>query len=144
MVSNSERGKTFQVACAKALGLALGRDFGLEVPIAIGPGKPHFFDLATREQDVVAECKAFGFTASGNNPSAKLATLREATAYLRAVAGDALRLLVVKRAPHPTRGETLGRYFVRLNVNHLDRITVLEMPKEGGDLECLYGQFKAA
>ena len=72
MVSNTERGKAFQIVCAKALGLAVGRSFDLEVPIAIGPGKPHFFDLATREQDVVVECKAFGFTASGNNPSAKI------------------------------------------------------------------------
>ena len=60
------------------------------------------------------------------------------------MSGDALRLLIVKRAPHPTRGETLGSYFVRLNVNPLDRITVLEMPEDGGDLECLYGQFNAA
>ena len=138
-ISNTERGKAFQILSAKALKLALSRDFDLEVPISIGPGKPHSFDLATRERDIVVECKAFGFTASGNIPSAKITTLREATAYLRAVKGDVRRLLVVKRAPHPTRVETLGRYFVRLNINHLDRITVLEMPEDGGTLENLHG-----
>jgi hypothetical protein len=141
MPSHTERGKAFQVLCAKALRQALNRDFDLEVPISIGPGKPHFFDLATPERDIIVECKAFTFTASGNNPSAKITTLREAASYLRAVKGDVQRLLIVKRAPHPKRGETLGRYFVRLNINHLDRVTVLEMPESGGDLQCIHGTF---
>ncbi len=76
MLSNAERGKAFQIVCAKALRRALGRDFDLEVPIAIGPGKPHFFDLATRERKIIVECKAFGFMASGNTPSAKLTTAK--------------------------------------------------------------------
>lgn len=61
--------------------------------------------------------------------------------YLRAVEGEALRLLIVKHAPHPKRKETLGQYFVRLNINHLDRVTVLEMPEAGGDLVCIHGHF---
>jgi hypothetical protein len=141
MPSHTERGKAFQVLCADALRRALNREFDLEVPISIGPGKPHYFDLATPQRDIVAECKAFAFTASGNIPSAKITTLREATMYLRAVQGDPQRLLIVKRDPHPKSGETLGRYFVRLNVNHLDRVVVLEMPEPGGDLVCLHGNF---
>jgi len=74
MLSNTERGKAFQLLCRDALARALSRDFDLEVPIQIGSGKPHFFDLATREHDIVAECKAFAFTAAGNNPSAKITT----------------------------------------------------------------------
>lgn len=139
MISNTQRGKAFQAASAEALRHALGRDFNLEVPISIGPGRPHYFDLATPERDIIVECKAFGFTESGNIPSAKISTLREATAYLRAATGDACRLLVVKRATRPKHSETLGRYFVRLNINHLARITVLEMPEEGGVLECVHG-----
>ncbi|HUA00447.1 MAG TPA: hypothetical protein VMB02_08965 [Candidatus Aquilonibacter sp.] len=141
MLSNTERGKAFQLLCRDALRRALGRDLDLEVPIQIGSGKPHTFDLATRERDVVAECKAFAFTATGNNPSAKITTLREATVYLRSIPGDVQRLLIVKHAPHPRRGETLGRYFVRLNPNFLEGITVLEMPEGGGDLVCTYGGF---
>jgi len=143
MPSNTERGKAFQLLCCDALKLALGCDFDLEVPIQIGSGKPHLFDLATRERDIVAECKAFAFTATGNNPSAKITTLREATMYLRSIPGNVKRLLIVKRAPHPRRGETLGQYFVRLNPNFLDRITVLEMPETGGELVCIYGSFGA-
>lgn len=143
MISHTERGKAFQILCGGALQRALGRDFDLEVPIAIGSGKPHFFDLATRERDVVAECKAFTFPASGNNPSAKITTLREAAMYLRAIHGNIVRLLIVKQAPHPKRGETLGRYFVRLNINHLERVSVLEMPESGGELVCIHGNFGA-
>lgn len=47
MPSNTERGKAFQLLCRNALKLALSRDFDLEVPIQIGSGKPHTFDLAT-------------------------------------------------------------------------------------------------
>jgi hypothetical protein len=119
----------------------LGRDFDLEVPIQIGSGKPHLFDLATKERDIVAECKAFAFTATGHNPSAKITTLREATGYLRSIPGDVQRVLIVKRDPHPKRGEALGQYFVRLNPNFLDRITVLEMPETGGELVCIHGSF---
>jgi hypothetical protein len=144
MLSNTERGKAFQLLCRDALRLALGRDFDLEVPIRIGSGKPHFFDLATRERDIVAECKAFTFTAGGNNPAAKITTLREATVYLRSIPGNVQRVLIVKHAPHPKRGETLGRYFVRLNPNFLEQVTVLEMPEDGGDLACIHGTFGAA
>jgi hypothetical protein len=143
MLSNTERGRAFQLLCREALSRALGRDVDLEVPIQIGSGKPHIFDLATKEGDVVAECKAFAFTAAGNNPSAKITTLREATVYLRSVPGEVRRVLIVKRAPHPKRGETLGQYFVRLNPNFVDRITVLEMPETGGELVCLHGSFRA-
>jgi len=141
MLSNAERGKAFQLLCRDALKRALSRDFDLEVPIRIGSGRPHTFDLATRERDVIAECKAFAFTASGNNPSAKITTLREATVYLRSVPGNVQRVLIVKRDLHPKRGETLGQYFVRLNPNFLEGITVLEMPETGGELICIHGSF---
>ena len=113
----------------------------MEVPINIGGIRPHFFDLATPERDVVAECKAFTFTAAGNNPSAKISTLREAAAYLSSIPGSIVRLLIVKENAHPKRGETLGQYFVRLNAHHLRHVTVLEMHEGGGKLVCLHGSF---
>jgi hypothetical protein len=141
VLSNTERGKAFQVLCSDALGGRLGREIDLEVPILISGNKFHTFDLATKERDIIAECKAFGFTASGNIPSAKITTLREAAMYLHMIRGKAVRLLIVKHAPHPTRGETLGRYFVRLNGHHLEQVGVLEMPETGGPLVCIHGDF---
>jgi hypothetical protein len=103
MLSNKERGRAFQILCRDALRRALGRDVDLEVPIEIGGGKRHSIDLATRERDILAECKAFAF-----NPSAKITTLREAAMYLRSVEGNVVRLLIVKHDLHATRGETIG------------------------------------
>jgi hypothetical protein len=141
MLSNTERGKAFQILCCDALKRALGRDFDLEVPLEASGGKRHSFDLATRQRDIIAECKAFKFTATGNNPSAKITTLREAVMYLRSIGGNVARLLIVKRDPHPKRAETLGGYFVRLNLHLLEHVTVLEMPENGGDLVCIHGSF---
>jgi len=143
MLSNTERGKAFQILCRDALKRALSRDIDLEVPIEIGGGKSHSFDLATRERDIVSECKAFKFTATGKNPSAKITALREAVMYLRSIQGDIARVLIVKHDPHPKRGETLGRYFVRLNTHHLEQVTVLELPESGGDLVCIHGSLGA-
>lgn len=143
MHSNPERGKAFQLLCGDALKRVVGRNFDLEVPIAIGVGKPHKFDLATRERDIVGECKALTFIATGNIPAAKITSLREAAMYLRAIHGKVVRLLIVKEAHHPEQRETLGRYFVRLNINHLEQVTVLEMTESGGDLVCIHGSFGA-
>ena len=139
MLSNKERGTAFQLCCRDALAQLLNQEIEIETPIWIGGGKPHYFDLATRGRNIVAECKAFSFTRTGNTPSAKITTIREATMYLRSIQGKVARVLIVKRDAHPKSGETLGRYFVRLNANQLEGVTVLEMPEAGGELACLHG-----
>ena len=116
----------------------------MEVPIEIGGGKRHPFDLATSERDIVAKCKAFKFIAGGSTPSANITALREAAMYLRSIRGSVTRVLIAKRDPHPISGETLGCYFVRLNSHHLEQVTVLEMPESGGELECIHGDFDPA
>lgn len=141
MVSNRERGEAFQSCCYEALKRAFQRDFLFEVPIVVA-GKQHKFDLATGEGDIVVECKAFKFTAGGNEPSAKISTLREAVTFLDGVQGDCQRLLIIKHDTHPIRQETLGQLFVRRNRHMLNRITVLEMPEAGGELACIHGTFK--
>lgn len=128
--SNTERGGTFQLLCRDALNKALSRNFDLEVRIRVGNGKPHNLDLATRERDIVAECKAFAF----------IMMRRNATVYLRSMR-DVQRALIVK-APTSQAGETLAQYYVRLNPNFLDGITLLEMPETGGELVCISGSFK--
>jgi hypothetical protein len=104
MTSNAERGRLFQEKCREALQLHFGKNFLLEVKVQIAENKWHPFDLATEAKDIVAECKAFAFTASGNNPSAKITTIREAVQYLRAIPGSPARLLLLKAcSPHPGR-----------------------------------------
>jgi hypothetical protein len=77
MPSNAERGRAFQIVCRDTLERAASRKFDLEVPIDLGGRRPHSFDLASRERDIFAECKALDFTITGNNPSAKITNLRQ-------------------------------------------------------------------
>jgi hypothetical protein len=143
MLSNTERGKAFQLLCRDALNRTLGRTFDLEVPIDIGGTKPHLFDLATRERDIVAECKAFAFTATGKN-SVSQNNNAPGGCYVSPHDSEKLR-----KAPHretqrtPIRLETLGRQFVRLNKHHLEQVVVLEMAESGGELVCLRGSLDA-
>jgi hypothetical protein len=104
------------------------------------------FDAATKERDIVVECKAMVYTETGNNPAAKISSMREACNDLRSIPGDVERFLILMHAPHPTKPhrETLGRYFVRLNMRHLEGVTVLELPESGGDLVCIHGSFRRA
>lgn len=53
--------------------------FQQETAIPIGrPPKEHKFDLANADKSIVAECKCYTWTDSGNVPSAKLMGLDEA------------------------------------------------------------------
>lgn len=137
-MSNVDKGQLFQRRCRTALERALGRQFEVEVSLRVPDRKAHAFDLATRERDVVAECKAFSWTVSGNVPSAKLAHLREDVENLRALGEGVARYLILDEARRSGREETLARYFVRLNEELLGPVNVLEL-SENGLLSCLYG-----
>jgi hypothetical protein len=121
------------------------REFEPEVSINMGGNFYKTFDAATKERDIVVECKAMTYRANGGNPQAKISAMREACSDLRSIPGDSERFLILMHAPHPTKPhrETLGRYFVRLNMRHLERITVLEMLENGGELVCLHGVYRA-
>lgn len=83
MESNTQRGKQFQLQARDALAKWLGVQFDTEVSLPIGnPPKSHAFDLACEDRRYAAEAKAFTWTISGNIPSAKITTLREAAQYL--------------------------------------------------------------
>jgi hypothetical protein len=116
---------------------ALGRRLEVEIKLNV-MGKGHAFDLVTPDRDVVAECKAFSWTVSGNVPSAKIVHLREAVSDLRGLGEGVLCYLVVERATHSRHRETLGEYFVRLNRERLGPVSVLELA-DNDVLSCLYG-----
>lgn len=141
--SHAQKGRAFQLVARDALKQVFNRNFELEVRLAIGAEKLHSFDLATHDRTIIAECKAYSFTISGNIPSAKITALREAAMWLNAIPGDIGKLLIVKREVHPKTGETLGRYFARLNAHHLIDVVVLEMPESGGNLVCVHGSVAA-
>jgi hypothetical protein len=106
----------------------LGEPFDTEVWFAIGsPPKEHRFDLASRSRSTVCECKAFSWTASGNIPSAKITTLREASQYLLALPADIIKVIVMNRNLRPSHPESLAEYFCRLNSHLLGPVRLLEI-----------------
>ena len=77
------------------------------------------------------ECKIFSFTASGNNPSAKLATLLEAVHYLNLLLAGTVRILVMNRALVNGRSESLAEYFARLKGSFLCGVRIVELSVDG-------------
>lgn len=132
MISNTEKGKEFQLRARAALRDLTGLDFEMEVKLPIGkPAKLHPFDLATPDRRFVGECKAFTFTKSGNNPSAKITTLREAALYLRQLPPGSHRFIVMKRDVRPGHAESLAEQFARLNAGLLEDVVILELSEDG-------------
>lgn len=138
---NTKKGRDFQLRARHALGKAFGFEFDLEVKLPIGnPPKPHTFDLASANRTIVGECKAFAWTVSGNVPSAKITTLREAANYLLQLPADTIAFIVMDRHCHPMKGEALADYFGRLNAHLLGRVSLLELSNDD-TLRLVHGNF---
>ena len=74
--SNSENpfvGRHFQGVVQRILEKNYNTKFDQETAILIGdPPKEHKFDLANADRSIVAECKCYTWTDSGNITSAKI------------------------------------------------------------------------
>ena len=134
MPSQNDTGRRFQEAARKALQHKLDRPIDIEVSLPLPDRRPHSFDLATVERDVVAECRLAHWQGGTGR-------LREAVEYLKALPGTPTRLLIIQGDPQPVRGETFGTYFVRLNEDRLDTVVVLEL-FEADRFECLHGNWE--
>ena len=127
MASNAQRGSDFETVAGSALGNWLGVTFEV-TSIDIGqPPKSHKFDLVSADRKYVGEAKAFSWTISGNVPSAKITTLREAAMYLNWLPSTARTFIVMKRALRGQRDESLAEYFARLNDSLLGSVAVIEL-----------------
>jgi len=121
-------GKLFQNMSAKLLTKYYNKEFMPEVAINIGnPPKSRNFDLVSKDNSVVVECKCYSWTQSNNNPSAKMATLNEAVLYFTLLDGAYEKVIVMKKSIHPTRNETLAEYYLRTYRFVLQGITLLEI-----------------
>lgn len=94
----------------------LTRTYGVlfsEKTLDIGGGKAHRFDLVSEDGSIIVECKSYNWTKSGNYPSAKITTLKEAIFYFSLVSA-ARKILVMHRRPFPGK-EPLVDVFYRRN-----------------------------
>ena len=130
MNSNSENpkeGKEFQFTVKEWFEKSLNCEFEIERKITIGnPAKLHSFDIANKEGTVVVECKCYTWTETGNVPSAKMGFTNKAAFYLSFLADEVDKSIVMLRATHPKRTETLAEYYFRTNRHLLGKIKILE------------------
>ena len=130
MNSNSENpgvGKKFQDEVARWLRIHSGKEIELEKKIYIGsPAKLHSFDIVSKDETLVCECKCHTWTESGNVPSAKMGFVNEAVFYLSFLQSDVDRSIIMMKATHEKRKETLAEYYFRTNRHLLNGVKVLE------------------
>ena len=130
--SNTYVGRTFQEAVQSILEGKYHGCFEQEVTIPIGrPPKGHRFDLANSDRTIVAECKCYTWTESGNIPSAKLMGLDEAVFYFGFLPAETQKLLCMKRAVFHGKAETLAEYYVRVHGHLLSDVFVYEISENG-------------
>ena len=129
---NPRVGREFQELVKSGLEEKYNMDFKQEATIPIGkPAKDHKFDLANEDRSIVAECKCYTWTDSGNVPSAKLMGLDEAVFYFSFLPHRTKKLLCMKKAVYPGKTETLAEYYVRVHGHLLDEVHVYEVAEDG-------------
>ena len=133
--SNSENphvGRRFQESVKLILEKKFCTSFEPEAVVAIGkPAKNHKFDLANDDRSIVAECKCYTWTDSGNVPSAKLMGLDEAVFYFNFLPSETKKVLCMKRATFLGKGETLAEYYVRVHGHLMGDVFVYEISDDG-------------
>lgn len=139
---NPHIGKAFQLAVQQWFQSTLRIPFVIERKIAIGkPQKLHSFDVVSADGKIVIECKCYTWTESGNVPSAKMGFTNEAAFYLSFLPKEIDKSIVMLKATHPRRNETLAEYYFRTNRHLLGDIKVCEFDPDAGALS-LIGQNK--
>lgn len=117
-LSNVSRGQDFAAAVGRylsAIGLKVQPEYTVRVGIGSKSMKDHRFDFGNSE--VLVECKCYGWTEGGNNPSAKISILNEAMMYFHSTPEHYRKMLFVpKTQKQGTRNpQTFAEYYVRLH-----------------------------
>ena len=131
-MSNSDHpylGKKFQEAVCEwfASKPEYKGSFEMEVGLPIGsPEKNHFFDIVNKESKIVIECKRYTWTETGNVPSAKIRTLNEAVFFMSLLKGSYTKYIVMFKANHPKKKESLAEYYFKTYYHLLGDIILAE------------------
>ena len=129
---NPHVGRKFQEFVQTILKKKYNTYFEQEAAIPIGrPPKEHKFDLANADRSIVAECKCYTWTDSGNVPSAKLMGLDEAVFYFGFLPSGTKKLLCMKKAVFCGKQETLAEHYVRAHGHLLEDVSVIEISDDG-------------
>lgn len=124
---NPRIGKEFQLSVKKWFEKQFDVPFEMEHKMLIGcPAKLHSFDISDMNEKIVVECKCYTWTETGNVPSAKMGAVNEAAFYLSFLPQNTDKYIVMLRAEHAKRNETLAEYYFRTNRHLLGDIKILE------------------
>ncbi len=120
-------------------GYSVFPEYEVEVGINSLHKKKHRFDLGN--ESLLVECKAYDWTESRRNPSAKLATANEAMMYFGTVPGTyQKKMFFLKTEKNGKRNpETLGEYYVRTYKHMIpDDVEIYEFSIEGLSAELIW------
>ena len=133
----------------------IGRDFEFSVRLALeklykiiffeksinigNPPKLHKFDAVSEDGSIVAECKSYTWTESGNIPSAKMAILNEAVLYLSNIPKGVKKIIVLKKDYCSKRKISLAKYYFKTHNHLLQNISILELDLENMALNLIKG-----
>ena len=127
---NPKTGKDFELAVKAWFECKYDKGFENNKPLNIGnPPKPHRFDVVSDDNSIVAECKCYTWTETGNVPSAKMGFENEGVFYLSFIHA-ATTVVVLKKSVHAKRTETLAEYYFKTNKHLLGLTIVLEYDVE--------------
>lgn len=136
---NPKNGAVFQKQVQEYLIKKYGPGFELEKKIPIGePPKEHKFDIVNYDLGIVIECKRYTWTETGNVPSAKMGFTNEAAFYLRILPDSYEKYIVMLKAHHQKRQESLAEYYYRMNNHLLGKIKVAEYDPVSNDFRVLH------
>ena len=130
---NPRVGASFQRKVADWFRGEYNKSFIVEKKIPIGdPPKDHKFDIVAEDGSVAIECKCYTWTVTGNVPSAKMGFANEAAFYLSFLPDKYEKFIVMLKATHEKRNETLAEYYYRMNRHLLGKTKVAEYDPETG------------
>ena len=137
--SNHKIGKEFEGLACKVLTEHFHTAFSdgpAKIRIGANEKKEHVFDLASADQSIVVECKAYTWTEGDNTPSGKRSTFNEAVYFLSFLPKDTIKILCIKKAYNSKKGKTLAEYYVSQYGHIIGDVIILEISdEEGGKIE---------
>jgi hypothetical protein len=125
---NPKKGRDFQELAAELLASYFNERLELNKEIKIGkPPKGHKFDLVSKNEKIVVECKRYTWTKGDNPPSAKFATLNEAIFYQTFLEDNIKKFIVIAKENLPNSKQTLAEYFYNRFGHLLGKTKLLEI-----------------
>jgi hypothetical protein len=141
-MSNREKGDRFSKIVGEYLkyqGFDLQPEFIVHVGLNSRTKKPHAFDHGNNS--MLIECKYYGWTKGGNNPSGKIATINEAMVYFHATPDSYSKKLFISKTSKKgiRRPETLAEYYVRLHGHFIpDNVEIWEFDSTTNEARKLF------